>query len=113
MDGSVSYFPATDEFMLSINGNMIFVAKKGFAVLLGPASINIFSPTLVLTPLNRGLAFALYLCIFFTAIALYRRLHNGGVHDLPFQGRVATLLQVQQRWPRKIEQAVKWKLCYQ
>jgi len=95
MDRGFSHLPTTDQFMFSINGDMIFVAKKGLAIFLGPTGINIFSSSFVFAPLHWCPAFILYLLIFFTAITLYRSLNNRGIHYLSFQRRIATFLQVQ------------------
>src|SRR3989339_249649 len=77
------YMKTPDQFVLHIHRNMVLVAEKTLAVLLGPASFRVFLTLFILAPSFRLLT-DLDLTILLSAIALHWNPDNAGINNLPF-----------------------------
>ena len=85
-------FPATDQLVLVVHVDVIFIAEVGLTVLLGPVRIFV-----ALTLLSRGQHAATRAAVMVVIVPLLtnRRFHDGGVDDLTASGEVASFLDLQ------------------
>ncbi len=76
----------TNQFMFHVHVDVILVAVVVLAILLGPASIGILLPLLMLAPILRNVALLNSLVLFAT-ISLPGNRNDTGIHNLAFAGR--------------------------
>ncbi len=83
VQGRIGHDIASNQLVLHIHRDVVLVAVKRLAVLLGPARIHILSSPLVLWPVLRDITL-FDPGIFLPAVPLLGYAHDAGIHDLPF-----------------------------
>jgi len=99
MHRSVSDIKVTNQLMLHIYINVVFISELISAMLFYPTGVGVFLPFLVITPAVWNIAF-FNLLVFVPAVTLLRSGNNTGINDLSLSGGKAIV-------PKELVELVK------